>query len=366
MDVNENDFQYSRCMRRRMTAAPIAMALLIAGCGGDDEGERQSGSGGAVELVATTTHVADLARNVGGKRVDVTGLLALNADPHDHEIRPGDVEALSGADLVLRSGGDLDAWLSEAIAGSGTEAPVLNVIEHVRTIQGGHEDHAEEEAHPEEDVHSGGEVGADGHSAEEAGGGEAAHVEEADAVDPHWWQDPRNAQRAVTAMRDALAAADPAGRDSYRRNAAAYLEDLRRLDESVEKCMARVPEDRRKLVSTHDSLGYYAQRYDIEVIGTVIPSLSTQGQPSAGETRDLVETIEREKVKAIFTETSVNPKVERAIAEEAGATIGEPLWADTLGPDGSAGDTYLKSIAANTRAFAGGFTGGTLKCRLPF
>ncbi len=347
------------CMLRRLTPVPVAIALLISGCGGDTESGQQQASEGAVNLVATTPPVADLARNVGGKRVEVTGLLTPNADPHDHEIRPSEVEALSKAELVVRSGGELDAWLAEAIEGSGTEAPVLDLIERVRTIEGaGHEEH------PGEDPHSGAASGEDAH-AEEEGGEEAARTEDGEGVDPHWWQDPRNAQHAVTAIRDALVAADPAGRAAYRRNADAYLADLRQLDESVERCMARVPENRRKLVSTHDSLGYYARRYDVEVIGTVIPSLSTQGQPSAGETRELVETIQREKVKAVFTESSVNPKVERAIAEEAGASIGAPLWADTLGPEGSSGDTYVKSIAANTRALASGFAGGTLDCRLP-
>ena len=335
-------------MFRLLRPFPIAVALLVAGCGGNEEGQRAA-SGEALRVVATTTQVADLARNVGGDGVEVTGLLTANADPHDYEVRPGDAEALAEADLVLRSGGDLDEWLSEAIEGAGADAPVVNLIEHVQTIEGSEEAHGEDGGHADEDGHA----------------EEQAHAAGQDAVDPHWWQDPRNAQRAVTAIRDALATAHPAGREAYDRNADAYRAKLRRLDAAIARCMERVPEDRRKLVSTHDSLSYYANRYDVEVIGTVIPSLSTQGQPSAGDTRELVETIRREKVKAIFTESSVNPKVERAIAQEAGATIGEPLWADTLGPHGSAGDTYLESIAANTRALADGFTGGTLTCTLP-
>lgn len=351
-------------MLRRLSALVLVMGLLVTGCGADTDDERRTTSGEGVKVVATTPPVADMARTVGGRRVDVTALLTPNADPHDHEIRPGDVEALSDAQVVLRSGGELDAWLSEAIEGSGTDAPVRNLIEHVRTIPSDGSGHAEPLASARADADSGEAAARDGDT--DAADGPAEHAEDGEEVDPHWWQDPRNGQRAVMAIRDALTDADPAGRAVYRRNANAYLADLRRLDRSVQRCMARVPADRRRLVSTHDSLGYYARRYDVEVIGTVIPSLSTQGQPSAGETRELVETIEREKVKAIFTESSVNPKVERAIAEETGARIGEPLWADTLGPAGSSGDTYVKSIAANTRALASGFTGGTLTCRLPF
>ena len=97
----------------------------------------------------------------------------------------------------------------------------------------------------------------------------------------------------------------------------------------------------------------------------MIPSLSTQAQASAGEVDELVETIRREQVKAIFAESSVNPKLEQVVAEEAGAQVGKELWADTLGPEGSDGATYLESIAANTRAIAEGLSGGGTRCALP-
>ena len=300
---------------RLALAALAALALLVAGCGEDDGAAAAAGP----EVVATTTQVADLARNVGGDRAAVTALLAPNADPHDYEVRPRDAEAVAEAAVVLRSGGDLDEWLQEAIDGSGTEAPVLNLIERVETI----------------------------------------------GDDPHWWQDPHNAELAVAAIRDALAAADPDGAAAYRANAAAYLADLRALDRAVAACMEQIPARRRKLVTTHDALGYYAQRYDVDVIGTVIPSLSTEGQASAGELSELVDTIRAEDVRAIFAESSVGAKVEQAVADEAGATIGRPLWADTLGPEDSDGATYLDSIAANTRALVDGFTRGERSCSLP-
>jgi zinc/manganese transport system substrate-binding protein len=238
----------------------------------------------------------------------------------------------------VRSGGDLDAWLADAIEGSGSDAPQLDLIDHVRTLAGGHEGHE----HESED-----------------------HEGEEDGVDPHWWQDPRNGALAAAAIRDALVAADPANAATYRENAAAYERELRTLDRAVARCLARVPEDRRKLVTTHDSLGYYASRYGIEVVGAVIPSLTTQGQASAGETAELVRTIRAEGVEAIFTESGLEPKIEEAIAREAGARVGEPLWADTLGPEGSGADTYAGSIAANTRALVDGFGGGERPCTLP-
>jgi ABC-type Zn uptake system ZnuABC Zn-binding protein ZnuA len=217
---------------------------------------------------------------------------------------------------VVRSGGDVDGWLGDAISASGTDAPVLTLLDHVdRRVQGGE-------------------------------------------VDPHWWQDPRNGERAVAAIRDALDRADPAHRRGYDARAAAYTKRIERLDAGVARCVGRLPAGSRKLVTTHDALGYYARRYGFQVIGAVIPSLSTQGQASAGQTDALVRTIRRAGVKAIFAESSVNPKVEQAIADEAGAHVGGALWADSLGPAGSGGATYIGSIASNTRAIVDGLGGG--------
>ena len=293
----------------------VALALGAAACGDDD-----SGGGAAVEVVATTTHVADLVRNVGGGRVAVDGILPANADPHDYEPRPSDAAALSDAELVVRSGGDLDEWLDEVIDGAGGDAEQVTLIDSVETIQGEGE------------------------------------------TDPHWWQNPRNAIRAVAAIRDALVAADPEGSAGYERRAAAYTRDLRRLDSEIERCMNEIPAAKRKLVSTHDALGYFADRYELDVIGAVIPSLSTQAQPSAKDVQDLVDQIESEGVEAIFPEAALSQRLEQAISREAGAEVGGELWADTLGPDGSSGATYLDAMGANAAALAEGMSGGRVRC----
>jgi ABC-type Zn uptake system ZnuABC Zn-binding protein ZnuA len=301
-------------MPRSLAAVAMVFAALLAGCGEEDAGSRAAAG---LDVVATTTQAADLVRNVGGDRTTVTGLLAANSDPHDYELRPHDVEAVADAGLVVRSGGEVDEWLEDAIDASGTDAPVLDLSAHI---------------HREDD-------------------------------DPHWWQDPRNVLRAVPAIRDALTSADPAGAQAYRSNARAYAARVRRLDAAVARCIDGIPAARRKLVTSHDALGYYAERYGLEVIGTVIPSLSTEAQPSAGDTVELIETIRREGVSSVFAESSVSPKVEEAIAREAGARVGGALWADTLGPPGSSGDTYLHSIASNTRAIVAGLGGRA--CSLP-
>ncbi len=129
------------------------------------------------------------------------------------------------------------------------------------------------------------------------------------------------------------------------------------------RCIESVPASQRRLVTTHDALGYYADRYGIEVVGALIPSLSTEAQPSAGDTAELVEQIRDEGVNAVFPESSLSPKLERAVSREAGAEVGARLWADTLGPKGSDGATYIGSVASNTEALVAGFSGGRRSCR---
>ena len=298
-----------------MRIAPLllaaACAALLAGCG-------SGGGDGRPSVVATTTQAADLARAVAGDRAQVRGVLAPNSDPHDYEVRPGDVKALARARLVVRSGGDLDEWLGGAIDSAGADAPVLDLLDRV----GPHDD-----------------------------------------GDPHWWQDPIRAEEAVTAIGEALAKADPASASTYRANAERSVNRLQALDAAVRRCVDRIPTAERTLVTTHDALGYFADRYGLRVVGTVIPSLSTQAQASAGDLAKLVDTIRRERVKAIFAESSVNASVEDAIAQETGARVGRPLWADSLGPKGSSGATYEDSIRANTAAIVEGLTGET--CSFP-
>jgi ABC-type Zn uptake system ZnuABC Zn-binding protein ZnuA len=293
--------------------AAVSIAAASA-CGSDEPGSGDQD----LTVVATTTQVGDLVRNVGGERVAVEQILSSGADPHDYEPRPSDAAALADAPLVFKSGGDLDEWLDGLIDNAGSDAEVVELAESARTIEGD---------------------------------------------DPHWWQDPRNATDAVAATRDALVEVDPGGREIYADNAAAYAKRLNRLDAQIAACIERIPATQRKIVTTHDALGYYADRYGIEIIGSVIPSLSTQAQPSARDVTQLVEQIEDENVEAVFPESGVSDRLERALSREAGARVGAPLWADTLGEEGTEAGTYIGAMADNTRALVDGMSGGRIDCR---
>ncbi|HYV16648.1 MAG TPA: metal ABC transporter substrate-binding protein [Conexibacter sp.] len=301
----------------RSLALPLALAATLAavGCGGTGNGSGGSGP----KVVATTTVLGDLVRNVAGRAADVHQLLQPNSDPHDYEPRPADVVATAGAKVVFASGDGLDGWIDEVARESGGHPRVLDVGARVPVKRAG---------------------GADGD------------------VDPHWWQDPRNAEAAVATIRDALVRANPSARATYARNAAAYLRRLRMLDAGVRTCMRAVPARERKLVTDHDAFGYFAARYRIALVGAVIPSLTTQAQPSAGDLAALVRTIRREHVSIVFSEHSVNAKLAQAIAHETGARSDDSLYGDALGPAGSDGATYVAMVRHNAEAMVRGFGGG--------
>jgi ABC-type Zn uptake system ZnuABC Zn-binding protein ZnuA len=293
-----------------LRVASVAVVMLISGCAGDDET--------GLHVSATTTQVADLVRNVAGDRVEVDGILSPNSDPHEYEPRPSDAADVANADVVFRSGGDVDLWLEQIVESSGTDAPVVSLIDSATTLDD----------------------------------------------DPHWWQDPVNAIGAVEVIRAELDAVDPDGAKTYDANARRYTATLRKLDGEISACIDRIPVPERQLVTSHDSLAYYADRYGLEVIGAAIPATTTQAQASAGETADLIDLIKREQVRAIFPEAGVSEKLEDAIAAQTGATVGGALWADALGPEGSSGATYVDALAANTETLVDGLTGGEQTCEI--
>jgi ABC-type Zn uptake system ZnuABC Zn-binding protein ZnuA/ABC-type Mn2+/Zn2+ transport system permease subunit len=306
------------------SAAITALALLGIGCGGSGDAGPER-----LDVVATTTQLGDFVREVGGEAVEVDQILQPNTDPHDYEPRPSDVEGAAGAELVFASGDDLDEWIDQVVSDSGSDAEVVDLGARAPIRLPG-----------------------------EASGADASRY------DPHWWHDPRNAEAAVRAIERALAGADPKHAAEFQRNAASYLAELRALDRGIARCIDSVPVRQRKLVTDHDAFGYFAERYGIEVVGAVIPSQTTQAQASAKDLSELAETVEAERVKAIFPESSLSPKVAEAIARQTGAAADHTLYGDTLGPEGSDGETYVEMEEANADAMVRGFTDGERGCRV--
>jgi zinc/manganese transport system substrate-binding protein len=320
----------ARELRRRAAGrlAPAAvagavLAVVAAGCGSTSTGN----SAGKVDVVATTTQIGDWARTVGGEDVAVHQLLQPNTDPHEYEPRPADVAALAGADVVFTNGDGLDDWIADLIDEAGGDPDVVSLTERL--------------AH---------------HLPGEATGPERSEH------DPHWWHDPRNAIAAVNEIEAALGRADPSARAGFARREMAYEHKLVTLDREIARCIDRLPPARRKLVTDHDAFGYFASRYGLDMVGAVIPAQTTQAQPSARDLTRLAEVVRHEQVVSVFPESSLSPKLARAIARETGAAAGLTLYGDTLGPEGSSADTYLKMEATNARTIALGLSGGRLPC----
>jgi zinc/manganese transport system substrate-binding protein len=335
--------------RRPRIAAAAAAALVLgalglAGCGGDDAGSA-AGDDAQVRVVATTTQVADLARQVGGEAVRVEQILQPNSEVHDYEPRPDDVAAVAQADVVLASGLGLDEWARDLVKDSGSSAEVVELGDGLPVTH---------------------EAGEDGHDhGEEEHAGEEKHAGEEDehgGTDPHWWHDPENAAAAATAVERALIAADPAVREQVTANAQAFRARSEEVDRAVRACIEQVPSGQRKIVTDHDAFVYFTERYGIESVGAVIPSLSSQGQPSAGELAELERTIEREKVQAVFPESGLNPKLAERLAQDTGVSSDFQLYGDTLAARDEPAGTVLGALAANATAMVRGMSGGKLTC----
>jgi len=311
--------------RRALLAAPALLALLAPGCG-----TTPRAGAGQVAVVATTTQLGDIIRNVGGDAAAVTQILKPNSDPHDYEPRPSDVRDSARASVIFESGDRLDGWMERVVSAAGGSPRVI-------VLSPDHTPHrvAGDRSDPEES-----------------------------RFDPHWWHDPRNVEAVVPVVRDALSAANPGAGAAYARNAAAYLRKVRRLDRGIAACFAAVPPAQRKLVTDHDAFGYFAARYGIRVVGAVIPSQTTQAQASAKGVAELARLVDAERVRAVFPESSVNAELAKAIARETGASARYTLYGDTLGSADSDGATYLAMELHNAASMVRGFTAGARTCRI--
>jgi zinc/manganese transport system substrate-binding protein len=316
--------------RRWIVLTAVLAAVLASGCSREQPtglADGTTATGRILHVVATTTQVADFARNIGGDQVQVTSLLKPGVDAHDYEPSPADLEAIARADLVLENGVGLEEWLDDTIKSSGFTGPVVDTSQGVRLRAGGHAEEREEQAGGEEH-------------------------------DPHIWQNPRNAQLMAANIERGLAAAEPAAAAAFEANLAAYTEELRALDAEVARQIDSLAN--KKLVTNHDAFDYYIDRYGLEFVGSIIPSFDSSAELSGRDIRDLVAKIRATGVKAIFSETTLPPRAAQTIGREAGVKVvvgTDALYGDALGPPGSDGDTYLKMIRHNTATIVGNLSG---------
>ena len=333
------DHTRHRRSRRDLLRAGAVAGIVLGVRSGDLRAAAGAQGGDALRTVASFSILADWVANVGGEHIALSTIVPAGGDAHTFDPDPSQVASIGDARLIFAIGAGFEPWLADMIDASGSDAVLVEVSRGLALLDGAaHEDeHADEEDH-----------GHDGAQDEHDHAG----------ADPHIWGDVANAIAAVETIRAALAEADPAHADAYRANADAYVAALDELDAWIRERVRTIPEERRKLVTSHDTLRYYAHAYGFEILGTALGSQSTEaGDPAAGEIAALVAAIEEAGVPAIFAENVANPDLMRAIAEEAGVELAPPLLTDALGEEGSRGDTYIGMMRANTETIVAALGG---------
>lgn len=291
-----------------LCAAVVAVAAVAAG-----PAVAQDKAPEKVKVVATFSILADFVRNVGGDRVEVASLVGPNGDAHVFSPTPADARTVGAAKAVFVNGLGFEGWMTRLVRASGTKAPTVVVTNGVKTRKTS---------------------------------GQHGHGHSHGSTDPHAWQSIANAKIYAANIRDGLSKADPAGKEIYTANAAAYIAKLDALEREVRDAVAKIPADRRRIVTAHDSFGYFGDAYGIEFVS---PGISTESSPSAKEIASLIARIKKQKIPAVFLENITDPRLMQQIAKETGAKIGGALYSDALSePTGPAG-TYIDMMRSNIR-----------------
>jgi zinc/manganese transport system substrate-binding protein len=259
-----------------------------------------------LNVVASFSILGDFVRNVGGDRVSVTTLVGPGGDAHVYTPTPADAKKIADAKLVIVNGLGFEGWLSRLVQSSGKKPAIIAATSGIAPRKLGSE------------------------------------------ADPHAWQSAANAKVYVTNIRDALAAADPAGAEAYRANAETYLAKLDALDREVRVAVAQIPQDRRKVISTHDAFGYLAAAYGIEFVAPL--GVSTESEASARDIARIITQIRTHKIPAVFLENISDSRLIRRISAETGAKVGGTLYSDGLTGEKGDAPTYIDMVRHNIKA----------------
>jgi zinc/manganese transport system substrate-binding protein len=291
---------------RTAIAATILATLLTAGSAAAQD---------KVKVVATFSILADLTKNVGGDRVEVAAIVGPNGDAHVYAPTPADAKKLAESKLVIANGLGFEGWMTRLVKASGTKAANVVASKGVRPRKAvGDHDHGHAEA------------------------------------DPHAWQSVANVKIYVGNIRDALIAADPAGKTAYEANASAYLAKLDVLDREVRAEVARIPAGRRRIITTHDAFGYFKDAYGLDFIAP--QGVSTESEVSAKDVAKIITQVKKQKIPAVFLENVSDPRLLTRIAEETGAKIGGTLYSDALTDEKGDAPTYIDMMRHNVRTLS--------------
>jgi zinc/manganese transport system substrate-binding protein len=298
-------------LTRRQALAATALAALLAASPARAQQR--------LNVIASFSILGDFVKNVGGDRVEVATLVGPNGNAHVYAPSPGDAKKVADAKLVFVNGLGFEGWLERLVKASGTKAPIVVATKGIKPL-------------------------------ERAGGHDHDHDHDHGRADPHAWQSVANAKIYVANIRDALIAADPAGKDAYLANAAAYLAKLDALEREVREVIAKIPADRRRVITSHSAFGYFQDAYGVSF--TAPQGVSTEAEASAKDVAAIIAQIKKQKAAAVFLENVTDPRLVEQIARETGAKVGGTLYSDALTDDKGDATTYIDLIRHNLRQLA--------------
>jgi ABC-type Zn uptake system ZnuABC Zn-binding protein ZnuA len=292
----------------------ISLTLGLAACQSAATPSPQAGVL-PLKVLAVETFLADIAQNVAGDRLKVDALMPVGADPHTFEPSPGDVAKVIASDVLIVNGAGFEGFMDKLLKNAGGNRRIITTSAGLtsRTPPSG-------EA-----------------PVSEPGG------------DPHFWLNPNNVIRYTENIRDGLSQADPGGTAVYASNAEAYIAQLKALDAWIADQVKQIPVERRMLVTNHESLGYFADRYGFKIIGTIVPSVSDDSSPSAGQLAQLVDRIKATGAPAIFLETGTNPQLAQQIAQETGIKVVAGLYTHSTTSSTGPAPTYIAMMKYDTQ-----------------
>ena len=343
----------------------IFLSIILIACGSGSTTEDPSSD--KINVLATTPMLGDFVNEIGGDNINLTILMPPEADPHTYDPSPQDASKIADADIVFYVGLKYEpAALVKLLENTlDNEAVLVEVGESINPIEfseEGHDDHDDEEGHDDHDDEEEGhddhddEEGHDDHDDEEEGHDdhddeEEGHDDHDDeeghdhgAEDPHFWFDPLRVVMAVELMMNQLIELDPSNSEAYKTAGDAYISELNELDSTVSALIETVPSKNRKLITTHESLGYLEARYGVEVLTTIIPSLTSADEISPAELVDVLDVIEDNNIKVIFVESEAPSVYADTIAAEANIKTVTGLWVETLRENQSYGDWLIENV----------------------
>ena len=272
-----------------------------------------------LKVAASFSILGDFVQNVGRERIELSVLVGPDGDAHVYQPNPADAKRVAEAKVFFVNGLNFEGWLDRFIKASGTKANVVVTSKDVRTLQG--------TPPPEGDAHKG-------------------HA----GADPHAWQSIANAKIYVGNIRDALIAADPAGKGAYEANAAAYLTELESTERHVRDTLGAIRKERRRIITSHEAFAYFGDTYGILLIAP--QGVSTESEASARAVGRIINQIKREKIPAVFLENVTDQRLVKRIAAETGAKIGGSLYSDALSASTGPAPTYVAMMRHNASAIA--------------